>query len=150
MSVSTMAPPTDGAADKGAEKKGGGKKKLVLILLVVVVVAAAAWFFLLRGGGSEEVEAVPGEVLTLEPVQINLADGHYLRLGISLQLTETAHEADGSKALDAAIDIFSGRKQEELTKTAGRQKLKKELVHHLEEAYHGDVMDVYFTEFVTQ
>ena len=43
----------------------------------------------------------PGEVVTLEPIQINLAAGHYLRIGIALQLTAKAHEADGSKALDA-------------------------------------------------
>ena len=31
-----------------------------------------------------------------------------------------------------------------------RQELKAELMEHLEEAYHHDVLDVYFTEFVTQ
>ena len=31
-----------------------------------------------------------------------------------------------------------------------RHHLKEELMEHLDHAYHGDVMGVYFTEFVTQ
>ena len=31
-----------------------------------------------------------------------------------------------------------------------RDELKAKLVHKLDESYHGEVMDVYFTEFVTQ
>ena len=60
-------------------------------------------------------EPEPGEVVTLEPIQVNLADGHYLRVGIALQLTAEAKEADGSKALDATIDLFSGRDLAEVT-----------------------------------
>ncbi|WP_309649215.1 flagellar basal body-associated FliL family protein [Nocardioides sp.] len=149
MSTKTAPAPSD-AAPAEEKAKGGGKKKILLIVLVLALVAGAAWFFLLRPSGEAEPEAVPGEVLVLEPVQINLAESHYLRIGVALQLIEGAHELDGSKALDAVIEIFSGRSTEELTKPAGRHKLKKELSHVLEESYHGEVMGVYFTEFVTQ
>lgn len=148
--MSTTTAPAPGAAAPEEKAKGGGKKKILVIVLVVAVVAGAAWFFLLRPSGEAEPEAVPGEVVALEPVQINLAESHYLRIGVALQLIEGAHEIDGSKALDAVIEIFSGRSTDELTKPAGRHKLKKELMHTLEESYHGEVMDVYFTEFVTQ
>lgn len=149
--MSTTTAPAPSAAAPGEEKaEGGGKKKLLLIGLVLALVAGAAWFFLLRPSGGGEPEVVPGEVVALEPVQINLAESHYLRVGVALQLVEGAHEIDGSKALDAVIEIFSGRSAGELTKPAGRHKLKKELMHTLEESYHGEVMDVYFTEFVTQ
>ena len=63
----------------------GGRKKMVLILVVVAVAAAAGWWFLLRP--TAPAEPVPGEVMTLEPIQVNLADGHYLRVGIALQLS---------------------------------------------------------------
>ncbi|MDP2772909.1 MAG: flagellar basal body-associated FliL family protein [Nocardioides sp.] len=141
------APPAAAPEEEG--KGGGRKKKILLILLVVALVGGAAWFFVLRPSGGAEA-AVPGEVLVLEPVQINLAESHYLRVGVALQLVEGAHEVDGSMALDALIEIFSGRRATAVTKPAGRHKLKIELTEALEERYHGEVMGVYFTEFVTQ
>lgn len=137
------------AATPAGKKKPDRRKKVLLLLVCVLLVAGAAWFFLLRGGSGAQ-EPKPGEMLPLEATQINLAGGHYLRLGIALQLTEGAHEVDGSKALDAAIELFSGRDVDELAKTETRQGLKKKLTTELERRYHGDVMEVYFTEFVTQ
>ena len=130
------------------EPAGGGRKKLVLGLVVLAVAAAAAWWFLLRP--TVPAEPVPGEVLTLEPIQVNLADGRYLRIGIALQLSAEAEEADGSKALDATIDLFSGVDQAELARAGQRQELKRQLEETLHEDYHGEVLEVYFTEFVTQ
>ena len=37
-----------------------------------------------------------------------------------------------------------------LARPAYRTKMKKELEQHLDKAYEGDVMGVYFTDFVTQ
>jgi flagellar protein FliL len=148
--ISVTEVTTDGEAGQAAEQErspGRGKKILVL-LVAFALVAGGAWFFLLRGGGHEEPK--PGEMLALDSTQINLADGHYLKIGIALQLTETAHEVDGSKALDATIELFSGRDVAELAKTEARQTLKRKLTAELDERYHGDVMEVYFTEFVTQ
>jgi flagellar FliL protein len=145
MSTATLDRPT---TDTAEAEPGKGRKKLVVIGLVLVVAAAAAWWFLLRPSGPEE--PVPGEVMALEPIQINLADGHYLRLGLALQLSADAHEADGSKALDAAIDLFSGEDQAGLVKAGHRKDLKHELEETLHHDYHGDVLEVYFTEFVTQ
>jgi flagellar FliL protein len=130
------------------EEKKGGKKKIILICVaLLVVVGAVYWFFLKPAGPTPPPE--PGEIVTLDSTQINLAGDHYLRLGMALQLTTAAHEADGSKALDAAIELFSGKK---LAQIEGhkRDDLKKELVVELKHLYHGEVMDVYFTEFVTQ
>lgn len=146
MTSATLDRPA-AATDEDAPA-GGRKKKLVVIALVLVVAAAAAWWFLLRPSGPAEPE--PGEVMTMEPIQVNLADGHYLRVGIALQLSAEAHEADGSKALDATIDLFSGVDRGDLVKAGQRQKLKDDLEERLHHDYHGDVLEVYFTEFVTQ
>lgn len=145
MSSATLDRPAE-AAEAPAK---GGKKKLVAIVLVVLLLGGGGgyWFFLKPSGPAEPV---PGEVMTLEPIQVNLADGHYLRIGIALQLTADAHEADGSKALDATIALFSGVDQAELVKAGKREELKKKLMEKLDHDYHGDVMEVYFTEFVTQ
>ena len=144
-----MSATAEKAPEKNAdEAKKGGKKKLIIIVIAVLVVAGAAyWFFLKPAGPTPPPE--PGEIVTMDATQINLAGGHYLRLGIALQLTTTAHEADGSKALDAAIELFSGKK---LAQVEGERRvaLKEKLVEELVHLYHGEVMDVYFTEFVTQ
>lgn len=144
MTVTAM--PTSDEATEEAPKKG--RKKLVLIALVVLIAAGVAWFLFLRPSGPTEPK--PGEVAPLEPIQVNLASGHYLRLGLALQLTETAHEVDGSKALDAAIGIFSGQPVAQVNDPAHREQLKAHLAEELDHLYHGDVLEVYFTEFVTQ
>lgn len=128
---------------------GGSKvKKIGIILAVFGLVVGAAWYFVLRPDG--EVEAKPGEVVRLDPIQINLAGGHYLRLGLALQLTETAHELDGSPALDSAITVFSGRPVGEVNKPETRETLRHDLEELLHDRYHGEVMEVLFTEYVTQ
>jgi flagellar protein FliL len=147
MATMTREPEAAAAAE---EEKGGGKLKLVVIALVLVIVGAgAAYWFMFKPKGAEPPPE-PGEVVALDPIQVNLADGHYLSIGIALQGTTAAHEMDGSKALDATIETFSGKPIEELNKPKSREHLKEELLKELEHLYHGDVMDVYFTQFVTQ
>lgn len=144
-----MSATAEKAPEKTADEgKKRGKKKIIIIVVALLVVGGAAyWFFLKPSGPTPRPE--PGEIVTMDSTQINLADDHYLRLGLALQLTTTAHEADGSKALDAAIELFSGKK---LNQVEGqkREALKEKLVEELKHRYHGEVMDVYFTEFVTQ
>ena len=157
----------------GANKIGGGaasstpaaeseapptkKRKLLVITGAAVLLAAGAAAYLLlgKGGGGEpaaEPEPVPGVVLTVDPVSLNLADGHYLRLGMALQLTEEVGEEapDTARALDLAIALFSGRTVAEVSDPATRDALTAELAHQLAEAYEGEVMDVYLTNYVTQ
>lgn len=125
------------------------RRPMVAVLLLAVLAGAAAgyWFFL------KPVDAgvpVPGEVVALDAVQVNLADGHYLSVGIAMQLSEEAQDTDGSKALDATIDMFSGRKIEDLGNPATRRTLRATLGQQISELYEGEVLEVYFTQFVTQ
>lgn len=139
----------DAETTEGGAEKPKSKKKLLIIAVALVVVAGAGyWFFLKPSGG--KAEPVPGEVVALDAIQINLEQGHYLRVGVALQLVEGAHEVDGSKALDATIELFSGRTVEEVGAPKERKHLKEELSTELEHLYHGEVLEVYFTDFVTQ
>ena len=159
---SKSAGTTGNGADGGADGAPAGKrkKKLVLLLggLLLLGGGGAAWFLLLGPGAGSAEAAEPeheevelGDVVAVEPISINLADGHYLKLGLGLQtVAEVAHAPDGSLALDAAISLYSGRSMEELYDPTAREALKEELVHTLEESYHHDVVDVYFTEYVMQ
>jgi flagellar FliL protein len=146
-----------------AEEAEGGKKKkkkrIVVIVPVLVIALAAGWFLFLRGGGEQapaaaEPEHQPGVVLVMEPITINLAGGHFLKVGLALQQDAAkagGHgEPDGSKALDLAIGIFSGLSIDELSTAEGRESAKAELLAEIEEAYHHEFYDIYFTEFIMQ
>ncbi|SFL22827.1 flagellar basal body-associated FliL family protein [Geodermatophilus ruber] len=155
-----MSKKTDTPED-GDEAKGGSKKLLIIVAVALVAVAGAAYFFLFSGDSAEAAaeEPVAGEVVPLEPVAVNLAGGGYLKVGIALQLTEAAAGGghggggvDGSKALDLVISTFSQAQPADVT--GARDALKAALEQKIIEAYtdHGEtmVMEIYFTEYVTQ
>lgn len=152
MNTVTALKPTAPDEPEAAEspaKGGRSRKKLLGILIIVLaLVGGAGYWFVLKPGGSAEPK--PGAIMSLESTQINLASGHYLKIGLALQLTDSAGELDGSKALDDTIELFSGLPVAQVSRPASRHALKKKLVKALSESYDGDVMGVYFTEFVTQ
>ena len=148
-------PKADAAAEETEGK--GGKKKLVMALAVALLaVAGAAYFFLFASSGEAEAEEpVAGEVLRLEPVAVNLAGGGYLKIGVALQFVEGAgggghggSSLDGSKATDLVISTFSQAKPADVT--GAREALKEALEKKVVEAYHGEVIEIYYTEYVTQ
>jgi len=166
-----MADKSDGDDKKDDGAKGGGKKKLIIIAapVLLIVIGAAVYFLLLKpaatpaagtpGATAAAVAAAPspsssfveGAVVKLDPISINLAGGHFLKLGLSLQESKAAGEdVSGAKALDAAIELFSNRTLDELSSLQIRNKYKAKLVDHLIELYEQKVYDVYFTEFVMQ
>ncbi len=118
-------------ADKGVQAGEGGaqpksRRKLLLVAVPVVLLLLAGAYLFLRPPSEEEkaAKARPkeGEVVKLEPVNINLADGHFLKLGLALQATEEVEEApSGAKALDLAIALFSGQEMTELKSGEGRR-----------------------------
>ena len=149
--------------DKEEGKGGGGKLKLILMILPTVLLAVAlAYFMFLKPSGTDataaaEAEAtptstyVPGVVVPIDPITINLAGGHFLKLGMTLQASADAAEApSGAKALDAAIELYSGMTIDEIATAKGREKTKKELVEKVTELYEKEIYDIYFTTFVYQ
>jgi len=140
-----------------------GKKKLLIIALVAVLaLGAAAYFFVFSGGGEAEAEPAPeagAVVLAVDPVAINLAGGSYLKLGFTLQFSLAYDEAaggghgggttpDGAKAMDIAISQFSGAALADVQNN--REAMKAAFEAAVIEAYHGDVYELWYTEYVTQ
>ena len=161
------------AEEPAAPEKGKNKLIPIIIGVLVLVIAGGAYWFLMGPGaaGATEEETTTedtahaepsytlSDIVTVESVSINLAGGHYLRIGLGLQTaTVVGAEAGGdgetelstAKALDAAIALFSGRTIEELSDPVIREDLKYELAEQLKEIYHYEVVDVYYTDFVTQ
>jgi flagellar FliL protein len=103
-------------------------------------------------------------VLTLTPITLNLADGRYLKLTLALQLSKAATPAagsvdaaagavpalDGAKALDAAIDVLGRHSYSQLIAPGGRASAQKDLSAQVKKRYPGNVLGVYFTEFLMQ
>ena len=142
------------AAADGEEPKKGGKKLLVIALVLLVGLGAGAYFLFFAGSGEAKAETPePGAVVKLDPIAVNLAGGGYLKIGIALQMTADAaggegEKPDGSKALDLVISTYSGAQPADVA--ANREALKDALQQKVEEAYEGDVMGIYLTEYVTQ
>jgi flagellar FliL protein len=145
-----------GAGEDGAKKS---KKLLVIVLpLVLALVGGAVWFFLLRGGDSEPAakeKPKPGAVVALDSININLADGHYLKLKLALQASADVAEApDGSKAQGIAGDQLTGMNMAVLQTAKGRERAQGKLTAAIVKAYTEEdtetVIDVYYPEFVSQ
>jgi flagellar FliL protein len=122
-----------------AEAKGGKKKLILMVAPVLILVAAAGWFFLLKPSPAGAATALPapspGTVVTMDSTTMNLAGGHFLKFGMTLQLVKGATEADGSEAMDLAINEFSGMTIDELSSSKGRNEAKDELIARIKLAY---------------
>lgn len=160
---------TDGDAAKGGPKK-------FAVPVVALLLGAFVGPKLLGGGGAAEAGAVatttttaPGPVITLEPITLNLTDGHLLKVGLALQISaewqaehaeggghEAAAEATDdptqgyARALDTAISVFGRNSMDDLMDQARREAARTELTVMLEEAFHGEIESVYLYEFVMQ
>ncbi|WP_127498443.1 flagellar basal body-associated FliL family protein [Actinoplanes solisilvae] len=136
-------------------------KKMLLIIIAAAVVllggGGAGAFFMLKGDSAEAAVVEKGSVTPIEDaLTINLADGHYLKLKFSLQQTADAgaESVDTSEAINLAIDEYTGKKVAELSTEKGRDAIKADLLKKIERVYIEEdkkmVMDIYYTQFVTQ
>ena len=171
MATTTPAPPAKDAKDAKTGKDGKaaaaedakkpkGKKKLMLIVVGVLLVAGLAYKMVLAPKAPADAAPEPGAVLKLDPITLNLTEGHYLKMTLALQFTAKGSaaggehgggaELDGSKALDIAIDQLSNRRIAELNTAKARNLAKDKLEQAIVEAYDHDVMAIDLTEFVMQ
>lgn len=129
------------------------RRGLLLGLALLLAAALGATVYLLvlapQDPGAEP-EPEPGITVAVEPRNINLADGHYLRLGFAVQLVAGADEIPVAPATDVAIALYSGRPVEEVTDPQRRAELQAELTQRLVEVYGEEVLAVYLTDYVTQ
>lgn len=147
------------------------KSRNLMIPAIVVAVALLGAAFLMSSGKSSPktvqasttaTSAAPapdGDVVTLDPITMNLASGDILKVGVALQLagpsgSATAKKAIadpknfGARALDELIAVLGDYSRPELAKQGGLADAKQKLTKRLQLVYHGDVVAVYFTQFV--
>jgi flagellar FliL protein len=141
-----------------AEAPKKSKKMLMIIVAAVVLLGGGGGaFFMLKGSSKAEAAPKKGVVTAIDSaITINLADAHYLKLGFSLQQTSDAgtEAVDTSEALNLAIDEYTGKTVAELSTEKGREEAKADLLKQIVKAYtvekKQEVMDIYYTSFVTQ
>jgi len=161
--VETEATGKKGKKAKKDKSAKGGKSNLVPAVVLALGMLGAGYFLGPGSGDSGAAAAAPettvapvlGEIATMEAININLADGHFLRVGMGLQLIEGIEKAEfekgkTAKASDVLIAELGGSQMEEIATAEGRERVKETLKEHLKEAYEGEVIDVYFTDFVMQ
>jgi flagellar protein FliL len=120
--------------------KGGKKKIIIMVVPLILILAGAGWFFFLKpsssGAAAKALPAPkPGVVVPIVPITINLADSHFLKIGVSLQPTAAAKSVDGAEATDLMISEFSGRDVNALNTDTGRDALKEALIARIKLAY---------------
>jgi len=166
-------------AEPEAKKKGKGK--LIIIAVVVIALAAGAYVVgtksaapaqsadvstttttipLIDGCVEEPEPGAPEKLVDLPQLSINLTDGHYLRVGVSLGIcADVVFPVDESgkeepfrsaPALDIIVSTLSGSSMADLSTSEGRQEAKEDLKDKISALYRGVVYEVYFLEFVMQ
>ncbi|MEM1334164.1 MAG: flagellar basal body-associated FliL family protein [Actinomycetota bacterium] len=168
----------DESSEETNEESGGGGKGKMLPAIVLSVGLLGAGYFVgggMGGGASEapvaeaaepepvEEKRALGMLVPLEAVNVNLADGHFLRIAVSLELSEDAtaqveskqskdatYEYPVAPAADLLLTTFSGRSIENLSTPAGRTEAREAYAAAIESVYQSDVVSLYFTEFVMQ
>lgn len=158
------------AKDEAEASEGGGKAKLVVGAVVLVAVGVLAGGRLL--GGSTPADAAEattttteptGPITTVESITVNLADGHFLKVGMAFEVRpdETYPHVGGhgevdeltkgfARELDASIMVLSRFTYDQLVAPGGKEGAKAALLEALAEVSHGAVHDVLFHEFVMQ
>ena len=149
-------------SEETVTKDSPAKKKspvMLIMLLVVGLVGGVGVSKMMGGSSGPAVEPPPeaGEIANIEAININLADGHFLRIAVGAQLTkqvpekaEAWVEIEGAKVRDALIKVFSGKEMADIRSTTGREELVRELEELVGEATEKQVMKVYLAEYVSQ
>lgn len=161
MADTATKEPETTAAPPPAEPAKKSKKKLVIVVVAVLLAGAAAKFTVLKPAPAAEAGGATttlagGELVTVEPMSVNLADGHYLKIGVAIELVqgEAAKEfekaGEPNKVRDLIISTAATRTMAELSSPEGKQAFKEELDKGGHELYEESFHSVYLTDFVMQ
>ncbi len=156
--------------DAAEESSGrGGKLKVGIAAIVLVALGAGLGAKMLAGdaapasatGPTTTTTEPPGPVTTVDSITVNLADGRFLKLGLSFEVghdeeyppvfVENDEYTKGfAREIDASIMVLSTFTFEQLVAPDGKRMAKEALLTELQRVSEGAVRDVLFHEFVMQ
>jgi flagellar FliL protein len=129
------------------------KSILLLSLLFLVIAGGVAIYYLNHKGKQGKQETVLVEIEDVEPIVINLADGHYVRMTISLGYTGDKKELEKKLPMinDVIITTAGAMTSKELLSPEGKELFKENLLLKLNSALSdASIRDVFFKEFIVQ
>ena len=161
-----MAKKKDTPAEGAEVAKKGSKKGLVIGVVLMLVGVGAGKMFFGGGGGGTTTIAVPTPETTvlnretavavpLEPVIVNLTDGAYLKMGLTITMGVAPEEAKledlkpkFDKIRDEALTFLSGRTSVDVLSPRFREELKAHLMERSELWYEEVVADIAVGDWV--
>jgi flagellar basal body-associated protein FliL len=138
------------------------KMKLILPLVLVLVVGGAAYKMVLAPKPAQAKKPkIEGHLVALQPAfVVNLADGRYGKLTVSVLVTHlpvAAHGGSAGPTLEqndavraVVTDTLTGIPADELISRHGRTQLLKHVLHNLHDQTDEHVKKVYFTDIAVQ
>ena len=148
---------------KEVQEKPKSKKLLIVALLLIVLLGAGgagAYFKFIKASGSkpEEQKEAESVICEMDTFMVNLADPggkRFLKTTIKLKVgsPEVLEECKSRnfELRDMLLLILSGRETQEIATVEDKLALKKRLMENLNRTLRkGQVLDVYFTEFLVQ
>ena len=147
------------------------KKKLLLAIPIALVAALGTYKMVLADSTPKHEAKIHGEVYVLgKDFLVNLADGHFAKLGVAIVVDHGAaapaegggHEAPpkppegyGTLPQEAAVrdivtDTLTDAKDDELTARRGREELKKRIERRVKSATDVPIHEVLFTDVSVQ
>ena len=148
---------------KAVQQKPRSKKPLIVALLFIVLLGAGgagAYFKFIKASGSkpEEQKEAESVICEMDTFMVNLADPggkRFLKATMKLKVSspEALEECKSRnfELRDMLLILLSGRETQEVATVQDKLDLKKQLIETLNRALRrGQVMDVYFTEFLIQ
>ena len=147
------------AAPEAAPETKSWRWVPLVLVVVVLVLGVALW----RSCGDEEPGGAQGSatvksILHLDTFVVNLSDPEeraYLRVGIDLGLQREIPNKNETPPTalvrDTIVSVLSSAQPDELLTRAGKERLKQNLLHALQERAPAlGVEEIYFTEFLIQ
>jgi flagellar basal body-associated protein FliL len=145
---------------KSAPASRSQRSAVPVLILLIAFAGAGLWFWNNRSTTPAQAQAQSAVVSTLhlDTFVLNLADvdqRSYLRVGIDLGLNQEAKHAEETvptaEVRDTILGVLGDAKVDDLMTSAGKAKLKQDLLHALAERVPQlGVQEVYFTEFLIQ
>lgn len=147
------------------DEKGGKLKMIIGGVVGVAVLGVGAQMTVLKSedAGAEaaavaEVDEATkgGELIQVDAMSVNLADGHFLKIGVAIELAEgedgKEFEKKGypNKIRDLIITSAASKSMAELASSEGKEDFRAKLHDGAEKLYKESYHGIYFTEFVMQ
>ena len=130
-------------------------KKFLLFLLAmfVFVGGGGVLFYVLHNVEEGQITSNSFKIMELEPIVINLSDGHYIRIAIALGYTgeETELKSKLPAINDILITTVGAMSSKELISPEGKELLKENLLLKINSVLSGvHVRNIFYREFIVQ